>query len=193
METGFNSNPVLNSPYQEPQHHWQLDQKGMPTGMRLNGRRPSFHIVPIPATQQQRRKGGMQPELELETETRENPIVNRVRKLVDEWRGKTGNARAVGPTTCRLLEYWRQGTANPKPFFCQLEAVETLIWLNEVASKTEQGRQILKDLEEANAAENHPQGRDQQRCLGNTLCHHQQPFPAAQDRAHRGESHQPLW
>jgi type III restriction enzyme len=51
-------NPILNSPFRRPSQHWELDQKGMPTGDRVPGRRDSAYIMPIP--QSRRGQAGQQ-------------------------------------------------------------------------------------------------------------------------------------
>jgi type III restriction enzyme len=57
----------------------------------------------------------------------------------------------VTPETARLLEHWRHHTfADVRPFFCQVEAVETAIWLTEVAPQSKGGKQILEHLASAN-------------------------------------------
>ena len=63
--------------------------------------------------------------------------VNEVRRRVDEWRSIPGpNNWGVTPETARLLLHWRQHKFSSfRPFFCQVEAVETLIWLTEVAPR----------------------------------------------------------
>ena len=44
------------------------------------------------------------------------------------------NLWQVTPETARLLEHWRHHDfSGIRPFFCQVEAVETAIWLTEVA------------------------------------------------------------
>jgi hypothetical protein len=56
----------------------------------------------------------------------------------------------VTPTTARLLTHWRShGFSAVRPFFCQIEAVETVIWLTEVAWRRPQYRTIRAHLEEA--------------------------------------------
>lgn len=62
-------------------------------------------------------------------------IVNDVRSRVDAWRQlKNPNDWRVTPETTRLLQHWRHHVFSTlRPFFCQVEAVETLIWLSEVA------------------------------------------------------------
>jgi len=53
----------------------------------------------------------------------------------------------VTPETSRLLQHWRHHDfADVRPFFCQVEAVETAIWLTEVAPHTKSGKQILENL-----------------------------------------------
>ena len=48
MEDIFFSKPILNSPYEEPLKHWELDDDGQPTREILVGRRPADFITPIP-------------------------------------------------------------------------------------------------------------------------------------------------
>ena len=53
----------------------------------------------------------------------------------------------VTPETSRLLQHWRHHDfADVRPFFCQVEAVETAIWLTEVAPHAKSGKQILENL-----------------------------------------------
>jgi type III restriction enzyme len=61
--------------------------------------------------------------------------INGIRRQVDEWRQRPNSADwHVTPETVRLLRHWRSyGFTSIRPFFCQVEAVETLIWLTEVA------------------------------------------------------------
>jgi len=58
---------------------------------------------------------------------------------------------AGGPETARLLEHWRHHPfAGIRPFFCQVEAAETAIWLTEVAPQTKAGKRLLDHLVSAN-------------------------------------------
>jgi len=61
--------------------------------------------------------------------------MNELRYQVDQWRKLTSpNDWLVTPETARLLQHWRFHKFNDiRPFFCQIEAVETAIWLTEVA------------------------------------------------------------
>ncbi len=79
-------------------------------------------------------------------------IINEVRSAVDTWR-KIPDAKnwGVTPETARLLQHWRHHEFNGlRPFFCQVEAVETAIWLTEVAPKQPQYKKFQKYLEAAN-------------------------------------------
>jgi hypothetical protein len=61
----------------------------------------------------------------------------------------------VTPTTAKLLSHWRSYEFEGlRPFFCQVEAVETMIWLTEVARGRRQYAHIWKHLEAANEQAN---------------------------------------
>ena len=63
--------------------------------------------------------------------------MGEIRGHVDAWREIPGPDNwGVTPETARLLQHWRHyNFSSYRPFFCQLEAVETMIWLTEVAPK----------------------------------------------------------
>ena len=83
-------------------------------------------------------------------------IINEVRASVDSWRQlKDPKNWGVTPETARLLQHWRHHRFNGiRPFFCQVEAVETAIWLSEVAPKQPQYKKFRAYLEAANAEAN---------------------------------------
>jgi type III restriction enzyme len=57
------------------------------------------------------------------------------------------NQWQVTPETARLLRHWRHHEfSSVRPFFCQVEAVETAIWLTEVAPHTRNGKRLLDHL-----------------------------------------------
>jgi hypothetical protein len=127
----FYERPILNSPYRAPELHHPLDQNGQPLeGEPRQGRRPSRFIVPVPASRKKASAG--QASLDLETYT-ENALINEVRSYLKRWRALRNPADwGVTGVTQRLLEHWRHHEfVGPRPFFCQLEAVETIIWLTE--------------------------------------------------------------
>ncbi|WP_315754450.1 BPTD_3080 family restriction endonuclease [Bradyrhizobium sp. SZCCHNRI2007] len=148
--TSFYERPILNSPYAAPQWHHPMDDHGQPLdGPPRPGRRPSRFIVPVPAAR--KKVASAQASLELETYS-ENALINEIRGHVDSWRGLRNPADwGVTSATQRLLEHWRHHEfVGPRPFFCQLEAVETIIWFTEVAPKRTATKKFLDQLRKAN-------------------------------------------
>jgi len=156
----FFDRPILNSPYEEPKRHWELDEHGQPTQQIIETRRRAEFITPIPKPKKRRGAArqeqiGFDEAKEISTadqkyETTSN--INAVRKLVDEWRAIPNPSDwHVTPETARLLQHWRHYAFNGvRPFFCQIEAVETAIWLTEVAPHTKGGKRILEHVAAAN-------------------------------------------
>lgn len=160
----FFEKPILNSPYVYPRQHWELDPDGQPTQNIVETRRPAEFITPIPKPKKKKKKknqaeivfddGGIstaQQQYDLTSN------INRLRKQVDAWRDIPDSSKwRVTPETARLLKHWRsyefQGL---RPFFCQVEAAETIIWLTEVAPKIgKEGKFFLDHLADANGAAN---------------------------------------
>ncbi len=159
MANPFFEQPILNSPYECPLRHWELDEHGQPTQQIIEERRRAEFITPIPKPK--KRKASKQKELgfhevaELSTEEqRYDPtsIINEVRDEVDRWRSLTNPSDwQVTPETSRLLQHWRHHDfAGVRPFFCQVEAVETAIWLTEVAPNAKAGKRLREHLASAN-------------------------------------------
>ncbi len=164
MSESFFDHPILNSPYDYPARHWLLDGDGQPTGGIVENRRGAKFVTPIPKPK--KRRGKESPELVFETDgevvsTKDQkydptPFINEVRVAVDAWRDLPESQWKVTPETARLLNHWRHHTfANLRPFFCQVEAVETAIWLTEVAPKSgKRFASVLEHIESANEAAN---------------------------------------
>lgn len=164
MENQFFEHPILNSPYEYPNHHWELDESGQPTQKIAESRRLSEYITPIPKPK--KRKKAAQQEMvfdeikELSSTDQKydpTPIINEVRRQVNLWRQGINSAQwQVTPETARLLQHWRHHKfSGIRPFFCQLEAVETVIWLTEVAPKSpKKYATILDHLADANQSAN---------------------------------------
>src|ERR1700690_660232 len=143
MNNQFFEKPTLNSPYGYPVRHWELDDAGQPTQRIIETRRRAEFITPIPKPK--KRKGAPQQDsllfdegVGLTTSKQRydhTAIINSVRQQVDAWRKLPNtNDWRVTPETARLLQHWRQHKfGGIRPFFCQIEAVETAIWLTEVA------------------------------------------------------------
>jgi type III restriction enzyme len=166
MSMSFFDNPILNSPYSEPTRHHPLDKDGQPLREPpVNGRRKSELITPVPQPRKRKRKNDReQGKLDLhsddgvssdEQEYNPTPIINEVRLHVGEWRRSNPAAWGVTPATARLLNYWRSHPFQAvRPFFCQVEAVETVIWLTEVARAKRQYAHIWGHVLGANEQAN---------------------------------------
>ncbi|MBF0310869.1 MAG: DEAD/DEAH box helicase family protein [Magnetococcales bacterium] len=141
MSHEFFEHPILNSPYAPPSRHWDLDEDRQPTGKVEGKRRPSSYVTPVPKPNR-RRNLSVQPSFtfdDLSTAEQEydpTPIINKIRGEVDKWRHLPPDKWQVTPETARLLQHWRHHAFfGIRPFFCQIEAVETAIWLTEVAPR----------------------------------------------------------
>ena len=151
MTTSDLSNPILNSPFDPPERHFEIGLHG-PTGQILEGRRRSESFIPVPVSK--KNKAVQQTfDFDFTGERREvNTLINDIRREVERWRGMNWNG--VAPYTRKLLTHWSAGPHRDDPvFFCQREAVETAIFLAEVA-----GRHGTSDfrrrLEQENALHN---------------------------------------
>jgi type III restriction enzyme len=123
--------PVLNSPYAEPTRYRLFDDDGITNEIAV-GRRPSSYFVPIAAPKKKGKQLAFETEW-IKERQRENDEINRIRGRVAAWR--QGGYSGVTPTTRRLLEYWRDPARENKLFFCQVEALETAIYITEAASR----------------------------------------------------------
>src|SRR5271155_3295990 len=125
-------NPIINSPFHEPTRHFRFSDEGI-TNEIVDGRRTSSYFVPIAKP---KKKGVKQLQFDTEwTQDRieENKLVNDIRRRVALWR--KGGYVGVTPTTARLIAYWTDPNREKKLFFCQNEALETAIYIAEVARK----------------------------------------------------------
>ena len=165
MGIPFFDRPILNSPYAYPVRHWELDDTGQPTQKILETRRRAEFITPIPKPKKQ--KGAPKQESFLFDEGAgltssaqsydHTAVINAVRQEVDRWRLDPNPSHwRVTPETARLLQHWRHHPfSGIRPFFCQVEAVETAIWLTEVAPQIgKAGERFLKHLTDANGDAN---------------------------------------
>lgn len=160
MSNPFFDHPILNSPYTLPVKHWELDESGQPTQKILDFRRPASFITPIPKpkkrTAQQGTLLGNATAMELSTKEQEYELatrINELRSTITAWRNLPDPKNwKVTPETTRLLQHWRHHDfSGIRPFFCQLEAVETAIWLTEVAPRDgKRGEKFLEYLQNAN-------------------------------------------
>lgn len=161
MSNPFFDHPIRNSPYERPSEHWELDDQGQPTQQIIYHRRRADFVTPIPKPKKHKKK---QQDLDFGMKDMEHgtqkydpaPLINDLRKYLDDWRKLPQNEWKVTPETARLLHHWRHHQfSSLRPFFCQVEAAEAAIWLTEVAPKIPKMRDyFLGHLEGANEEAN---------------------------------------
>lgn len=134
MTKGTIDKLIINSPYQEPQSHWYYERETRQFFIK-SGRRPAGYIVATEGS-----KSFDDPGIFVEIK-----LVNTIRPRVKEWREK-GYPGVTGITK-RLLSHWQDSEEreNRRFFFCQLEAIETLIWLTEATDADKVGIEIPRD------------------------------------------------
>jgi type III restriction enzyme len=125
---------IINSPYEEPREYWKYDAQTR-TFSRESGRRPAGYVRARPESH-----SFDDPGIFVEL-----PLVNKIRPRVKAWR-EAGYPGVTGITK-RLLEHWYEPPAREdrRLFFCQLESIETLIWLSEAPPADRQGVEIPSD------------------------------------------------
>ena len=141
-----NDNPVLNNPYEEPQYYYDTDMNGnIDYATVINGRRPfgyDVNIVP--------KKRGDKTFFSQEDFISVDPnaeFINGIRKEVKAWR--EGGYPKASRITKELLDFWfnnKERRANLRLFFCQREAVETAVWLNEIAERDPNTGNYIQNL-----------------------------------------------
>jgi type III restriction enzyme len=161
VSNAFFERPILNSPYEYPRQYWELDTSGQPTQKVIEARRKAEFITPIPKPKKRKGEGDQSSlildDTGLSSQSQEYEktasMINAVRQEVDRWRAiPNPNDWRVTPETSRLLQHWRNHEfSGLRPFFCQVEAAETAIWLTEVAPQVgKSGERFLQHLANAN-------------------------------------------
>lgn len=160
MSESFFEHPILNSPYEYPNRHWELDESGQPI-KEVNRRRSASYITPVPKAKRQKApKAQDSLNFEADVSTDDNydpmPFINDLRKEIDAWRLLPEEKWGVTAETARLLKHWRgDHFSGIRPFFCQVEAAEVAIWLTEVAPRASvRGKYFLDHLKNANEGSN---------------------------------------
>jgi type III restriction enzyme len=115
--------PILCNPYEEPKDHWLYDKQ---TGAASHGgtRRPAGYWYKTEKT------GSAQQQLFAEEERDDLPLVNLLREDVKRWRDR--GYQGASTVTKELLRHWARADRGRRLFFCQREAVETIIYLAEL-------------------------------------------------------------
>lgn len=141
-------NPILNSPYDEPKLHYATDADG---SLNYNDIRAGRRIFAPDMQAMPSRQGPQGSIFEINDFSAEygTHIINLCRKEIGKWREERyPNTTRV---TKELLLFWFENPerhATRQLFFAQREAVETAIWLNEVAEKSNAGQNILNKIRE---------------------------------------------
>lgn len=125
---------IINSPYEEPTKYWSYDRETRLFDLK-EGRRPAGYVKAS-----ERSRSFDDPGIFVEL-----PLVNQIRPRVKVWR-EAGYPGVTGVTK-RLLEHWRdhEEREDRRFFFCQLEAIETLVWFTEAPPSETQGISIPND------------------------------------------------
>ena len=126
--------PILNSPYDEPAEYWLINEGETPR--RMPGRRKAMYFYRPPGGEAEPGSNGRGEAVELK-------LVNLIRERLQEWR--SSDYAGVTRTTLELLRHWRREGRQYRLFFAQIEAAETIIFLNEARSDFRQGIEIPRD------------------------------------------------
>jgi len=123
---------IINSPYEKPKKHLKYIRE-IRQFQLVEGRRPAGYVVASEHSDSFDDPGFF---IEL-------PLVNKIRERVDSWRD--AGYPGITNITRDLLRYWSNPQREMRLFFCQLEAIETLIWLIEGPENEKQGIEIPSD------------------------------------------------
>ena len=125
---------ILNSPYREPHSHWVYEHETKKFRI-VEGRRRAGYFVAKPGAKKYDDEGRF---IEIE-------LVNRIRERVKMWRDE--GYQGITNTTRDLLSHWHDDSVRPDTpfFFCQLDAIETLIFLSEATADYRNGIEIPND------------------------------------------------
>lgn len=125
---------IINSPYIEPQQYWDYIRDTREFVLQ-QGRRPAGYVVASESS-----KSFDDPGTFIEID-----LVNTIRPRIKKWR-EDGYPGVTGITK-RLLQHWQdpEERIERRFFFCQIEAIETLIWLTEASDADKTGIEIPGD------------------------------------------------
>lgn len=140
------NNWVLHTPYAAPDRHWELDEHGRAKRSTAPGRRPSSTQLPVPNP-----RGDDSDWTPPDPSVEPHRTINELRDHVDDWR--EASWKGTAPRVRLLLEDWAEERAEMRPFWCQREAIETLIWLFDAGPThaPDAHTLIVENLNQANA------------------------------------------
>jgi type III restriction enzyme len=136
--------PVICKPYYEPTHYWEYD-RASGRAVKQPGRRLAAYWYKLSDEEMRQRnlplnfrdRRGDQMRLELEEGRRDLVLVNKLRSDVKRWR--QSNWEGATNVTKDLLRHWWRKDRGRRFFFCQLEAAETMLFLNEIRGTRKDG------------------------------------------------------
>ncbi len=146
MATQINAvtNPIINSPYEEPKHHWHIEEGKQPH--IEPDRRPASYFLRVPERAARGRRLAAQVEM-FDADLKGNEylldLANLLRKRVEEWRKR--DYQGATKVTRELIDLWRAPDRAQPLFYAQLEAAETVIFLVEGPSDLLQGIKVPTD------------------------------------------------
>src|SRR5579859_8443 len=135
------SEPILNSPYQEPKLYWYI-QEGEPPQKKEGRRRAVVWPPRDQKTPWDLADGTLTPSPEYSSAF-ELALVNLIRERVKAW--KAAGYPGVTRTTLELLQWWQRDGREKRLFYAQIEASETIIFLIEARQDFRQGIQVPRD------------------------------------------------
>ncbi len=115
--------PILCNPYDEPAEHWFHDRTTGEASRNPGRREAGYHF-------KTERTGSAQPTLFAEEDWEDFPLVARLRRDVRRWR--EANYPGASPVSRELLRHWARPDRPRRLFFCQREAVESILYLAEI-------------------------------------------------------------
>ncbi len=125
---------IVNSPYKKPSQYYEY-ARSKKRFILKEGRRKASYIV----------AGGSKKSYDEYGQTVSIALTNEIRNRLKEW--QIDGYKGITGVTKRLLEYWKDEHIgrNNRFFFCQLEAIESLIFILEAPANFKQGIDIPKD------------------------------------------------
>jgi type III restriction enzyme len=129
---------IKNSPYEEPKYFWSYERESRLFEL-MGGRRPAGYVIASESS-----KAFDDPGIFVEI-----PLVNLIRERIKAWRENPNHPYAgITGISRQLLNHWNnpeERDSHRRLFFCQLEAIETLIWLAEAPDSEKVGISIPSD------------------------------------------------
>jgi type III restriction enzyme len=127
--------PILNGPFDPPAEHWRIEPDR--PAVKMPGRRAAgYYYRPPKAANSEDAPAGA-------GEWRPLELVNLIRERMAKWQaeGRPGLTR----TSAELIAYWQREGRQHRLFFAQLEAAETIVFLNEARADFLQGIAVARD------------------------------------------------